>query len=164
MWSPVKVLVLPGCNIFLCNNQLLGEHSKRKLQNFGHMSKIGLPYVPCTLIWTKKKVGQVLFCLPYLPTQKVWTFWVCSISTHFVRNLIQHNFLKPSLTFIKITYLNQTVSLNFYYMHPWQWFANEGALETIFLFSPISILPACHENCKLFSCVNTAIKHLNMPK
>ena len=23
----------------------------------------------------KKKFGQVLFCLPYLPTQKVWTFW-----------------------------------------------------------------------------------------
>ena len=22
----------------------------------------------------KKKFGQVLFCLPYLPTQKVWTF------------------------------------------------------------------------------------------
>ena len=23
---------------------------------------------------TSKKFGQVLFCLPYLPTQKVWTF------------------------------------------------------------------------------------------
>ena len=28
----------------------------------------------------KKKFGQVLFCLPYLPIQKVWTFWNKSLS------------------------------------------------------------------------------------
>ena len=48
---------------------------KKKIRNFGHMSKIGLPYLPSTLVWTKKKFGQVSPCLPYLPFQKVWTFW-----------------------------------------------------------------------------------------
>ena len=39
------------------------------------MSKISLPYLPSTLVWTKKKFGQVSPCLPYLPFQKVLTFW-----------------------------------------------------------------------------------------
>ena len=45
---------------------------KKQLRNFGHMSKLDLPYVPSNM--DKKKFGQVLFCLPYLPTQRVWTF------------------------------------------------------------------------------------------
>ena len=37
----------------------LGEISgEKKLRKFGHMSKLGVPYVPYSL-----------------PTQKVWTFW-----------------------------------------------------------------------------------------
>ena len=30
----------------------LGEGPKKNLRNFGHMSKIGLPYLPSTLVWT----------------------------------------------------------------------------------------------------------------
>merc|ERR1712240_944262 len=29
------------------------ESHKKKLRNFGHMSKVGLPYLPSTLVWTK---------------------------------------------------------------------------------------------------------------
>ena len=35
--------------------RFLGEGPiKKKLRNFGHMSKMGLPYLPRTLVWTKK--------------------------------------------------------------------------------------------------------------
>merc|ERR1712240_480851 len=42
----------------------------------------------------KNKFGQILFCLPYLPLQKVWTFWdknLLVISTYF-RFFLRKNF------------------------------------------------------------------------
>ena len=47
---------------------------KIKLQNFGHMFKFGLPYLPSTLVWTETSLDKYSYCLPYLPIQKVWTF------------------------------------------------------------------------------------------
>ena len=47
---------------------------KKKLRNFGHMSKLGVPYLPSSLVWTKIGLDKYSYCLPYLPTQKGWTF------------------------------------------------------------------------------------------
>ena len=68
----------------------------KKLQNFENMSKLGLPYVPCTLIWTKESLDKYSSVYPtYLP-KKFGHFGikVCSISNfpHFFRNSIKHNF------------------------------------------------------------------------
>ena len=49
------------------------EGSNKKKKKFGHMPKLGLPYLPRTLIWTKIVWANV-FLLPYLPSQLVWTF------------------------------------------------------------------------------------------
>ena len=46
----------------------------KKLRKFGHMSKLGVPYLPRCLVWTKKSLGKYSYCLPYLPIQKVSTF------------------------------------------------------------------------------------------
>ena len=32
----------------------------------------------------KNKFGQVRPCLPYLPLQKVWTFWNKEFASHFI--------------------------------------------------------------------------------
>ena len=53
----------------------LGEDSEKKLRNFGHMSKLGVPYLPSSLVWTKIGLDKYSYCLPYLPIQKVWTFF-----------------------------------------------------------------------------------------
>ena len=34
----------------------LREGSQKKLRKFGHMSKLSLPYLPRSIVWTKKKV------------------------------------------------------------------------------------------------------------
>ena len=51
-----------------------GFKKKKKLRNFGHMSKLGVPYLPSSLVWTKISLDKYSYCLPYLPIQKVWTF------------------------------------------------------------------------------------------
>ena len=38
------------------------------------MSKLGLPDLPSSLVWTKKSLDMYSYCLPYLPIKKVWTF------------------------------------------------------------------------------------------
>ena len=38
------------------------------------MSELGLPYLPSSLVWTKKSLDMYSYCLPYLPIKKVWTF------------------------------------------------------------------------------------------
>ena len=48
---------------------------KKKLQKFGHMSKVALPYLPIPPGMDKVQFGHKFFCLPYLPIQLVWTFW-----------------------------------------------------------------------------------------
>ena len=53
----------------------LGEHKKKTLQNFGHMSKLGLPYVPCTLTRTQKSLDKYSSVYATLHTQKIWAFW-----------------------------------------------------------------------------------------
>ena len=53
----------------------LGERPKKKLRKFGHMSKLGVPYLPCSLVWTKMNLDKYSSVYPtYLP-KKVWTFW-----------------------------------------------------------------------------------------
>ena len=73
---------------------------KKQLRNFGHMSKLDLPYVPSNM--DKKSLDKYSTVYrTYLP-KKFGHFGikVCSISNfpQFVRNSIKHNFLKPSLT------------------------------------------------------------------
>ena len=59
---------------------------KKRLRKFGHMSKLDLPYLPSSLVWTKKSLDIYSYCLPYLPIQKVWTFlnWSLSLSVYFL--------------------------------------------------------------------------------
>ena len=46
-----------------------------ELAPLGHyMSKLGLPYESCTLVWTKK-LDKYSSVYPSIPTKKVWTFW-----------------------------------------------------------------------------------------
>ena len=46
---PLPAVLLHSYNIFE-----LGEDSEeKKLRNFGHMSKLGVPYLPSSLVWTK---------------------------------------------------------------------------------------------------------------
>ena len=40
----------------------------KKLQKFGHMSKLGVPYLPCSLVWTKINLDKHSSVYPtYLP-------------------------------------------------------------------------------------------------
>ena len=50
----------------------------KRLRDFGHMSKLGLPYLPITLVWTKIRLDKYssVHPSPYIPLQKVWTFWI----------------------------------------------------------------------------------------
>ena len=68
---------------------------QKKLRKFGHMSELGLPYLPSSLVWTKKSLDKYSYCLPYLPIQKVWTFfnWSLSLNVYF-------------LTFVRILLVN----------------------------------------------------------
>ena len=45
--------------------------NKKKLRKFGHVSKLGLPYLPRTQVWTKISLDMCSYCLPYLPIRKV---------------------------------------------------------------------------------------------
>ena len=56
---------------------MLRRRFKKKLQYFGHMSKMGLIYLPNTLVWTNISLDKYsqFSCLPYLPFWKVWIFW-----------------------------------------------------------------------------------------
>ena len=56
------------------------------------MSKLGLPCIPIALFMNKNQFGQVIFCLPYLPFQLVWTFRNCSL----LLNAYFPGFVKPS--------------------------------------------------------------------
>ena len=62
-----------------------GRIQKKQLQNFGHMSKLGVPYLPSSLVWTKDaKTNLPIYLLPILQvllwegpkkkTTKVWTY------------------------------------------------------------------------------------------
>ena len=67
---PLPAVLLHSYNIFE-----LGEDSEeKKLRNFGHMSKLGVPYLPSSLVWTKISLNKYSYSLPYLPMPKVWTF------------------------------------------------------------------------------------------
>ena len=96
----------------------------KKMQNFGHMSKLGLPYVPCTLIWTKKSLDNYSSVYPtYLP-KKFGHFGIqiCFFSNfpHFVRNSINHNFWKQSLTkMTDTTCVSSFLEVFFWVMNYW---------------------------------------------
>ena len=85
-FSLKKFLKSSQASGILSLNFLIRRALKKNLRN------LGLPYVPCTLTWTKK-IGQVLLSRPYLPKKfKHFGINVCSISIfpHFVRNSIKH--------------------------------------------------------------------------
>ena len=62
------------------------------------MSKLGVPYLPCSLVWTKISLDKHSSVYPtYLPNKfGHFGIKVCSVSNfpNFVRNLIKHIFLK----------------------------------------------------------------------
>ena len=72
---------------------------KKKRWKFGHiMSKFGVPYLPCSLVWTKISLDMHSSVYrTYLPKKfghfgtKVWS---CILA--FDRNLITHSFWSPS--------------------------------------------------------------------
>ena len=44
------------------------EIRNKKLRKFGHMSKLGVPYLPCSLVWTKISLEKYSSVYPtYLP-------------------------------------------------------------------------------------------------
>ena len=76
--------------------QYLIRRDIKKLRKFGQMSKLGVLYLPFSLVWTKISLDKHSSVHPtYLP-KKFGHFGikVCSISNFspFVRNLIKHNF------------------------------------------------------------------------
>ena len=81
------------------NRQEMNQYNRpkgrvpKKIRKFGHM---GLPYLPRSLVWTKKSLDKYPYCLPYLPIQKVWTFlnWSLSLNVYF-------------LTFVRILLVNK---------------------------------------------------------
>ena len=61
-----------------------------------YMSKLGLPYLPRTLVWTKINLVKYSYCQPYLHIQKVWTISDKSLFLNvyfltFVRILLGNN-------------------------------------------------------------------------
>ena len=73
-------------NLDATEMQLRNGFKIKKLRNFGHMSKLGVPYLPSSLVWTKISLDKYSYCLPYLPIQKVWTFSNLSLflNVHFL--------------------------------------------------------------------------------
>ena len=66
---------------------------------FGYMSKLGLPYLPSRLIWTKISLDKYSYCLPYVPIQKVWKFlhWSLYLNIYLltcVRILLVNNHVR----------------------------------------------------------------------
>ena len=59
---------------------------EKKTTKVWHMSKLGLPYLLRSLVWTKKSLDEFSYCLPYLPIQKVWTFfnWSLTLNIYFL--------------------------------------------------------------------------------
>ena len=73
--------------------------SNKWLQNFGLMYKLGLPYLPSTLVWTRISLDKYTYFVPNLPIQKVWTFFNSSLFLNiyfltFVRILLLKNQVK----------------------------------------------------------------------
>ena len=58
---------------------ILGEGPKKKLRKFGHMSLLGLPYLPSRLVWTKKNLDKYTFVYPTYLSKKFghFLFEVC---------------------------------------------------------------------------------------
>ena len=72
----------------------LRREIQKKLRKFGHMSKLGVPYLPCSLVWTKISLDKHSSVYPtYLP-KKFGHFGtkVCSWIINFDRNFIAHVF------------------------------------------------------------------------
>ena len=81
---------------------ILGEISKKKIRKFGHMSKLGVPYLPCSLVWTKMNLDKYSSVYPtYLP-KKFGHFGpkVCYWILNFDRNIITF-FLTSPLLYMK---------------------------------------------------------------
>ena len=79
--------------------QVLRERSEEeKLRKFAHMSKLGVPYLPCSLVWTKISLDKHSSVYPtYLPKEfGHFGTKVCSCILDFDRNLITHSFRRPS--------------------------------------------------------------------
>ena len=57
-----------------------GSLPKKKLRKFGHMSKLGLPYLPGSLVWTKKSLDKYSTFYPTYLSKKFGHFEnkVCS--------------------------------------------------------------------------------------
>ena len=54
----------------------LREGSQKKLRKFGHMSKLGLPYLPTSLVWTKKVCTSTPIVYPTYLSKKFGHFWI----------------------------------------------------------------------------------------
>ena len=74
-------------SIHICFNALTWkrrvrrESQKKNLRNFGHMSKVGLPYLPSTLVWTKISLDKYSSVYPTYLSRKFGHFGskVCPI-------------------------------------------------------------------------------------
>ena len=108
--NPISLISLrQGCscyNFVLClfcfSFTLAMGCLQKRIQKFEHISKLGLPYAPSTLVWTKVSLDKysIVYCLPYLPIQKVWTYW--NKSLHF--NIYFLNFIRALLVNNQIDY------------------------------------------------------------
>ena len=80
--------------IFFIKTPPLAYHYQRRTQNFGHISKLGLPYLRRSLKWTK--ISQDKCFSDYLPSEFGWTFWnqTLLLDINFVRILLVNNQVK----------------------------------------------------------------------
>ena len=58
--------------------EVYGEGPKKKLRKYGHMSKLGLPYLPSTLVWTKKSLDKYPLVDPTYLSKKFGHFGIKS--------------------------------------------------------------------------------------
>ena len=74
---------------------------QKKLRNFGQMSKTGLPYLPSTLVWTKKSLDKYPLVYPTYLSKKFGHFGIKSCQSflpYFLRFLTRIFFRSLSIS------------------------------------------------------------------
>ena len=107
-------LVFKILNIFL----LRRDPPQKKLRKFGHMSKLGVPYLPCSLVWTKMNLDKYSSVYPtYLPKKfghfgpKVCYWILKNLITFFFWRLPFYTWRKTQCSYLNILTLTETVGV-----------------------------------------------------
>ena len=79
--------------------QLRRGSQKKQLRKYGHMSKLGLPYLPSTLVWTKKSLDKYPLVDPTYLSKKFGHFGIKSCHFTLFSQVFNKNFFSKSLHF-----------------------------------------------------------------